>query len=212
MTCKDGHVRDALISGRVQDDLLLVSLIDISALKQAQAVLRESEERFRKLFEDTRLATVLLEDGRYIAANQAALAMLRFDHLDQIIGLTPGDLSPALQPDGRSSVEKAADLMRLTRESGTQEAEWTLIRADGEHFIGHVTITQIPQGGKELLHITTLDITEQKKGPRPARVSGISRCLDRSPEPGIWSDTPGAGGRQRQPTPSQPGGTVSRSG
>ena len=163
VTCKDGHVRDALISGRVQDDLLLVSLIDISALKQAQAVLRESEERFRKLFEDTRLATVLLEDGRYIAANQAALAMLRFDHLDQIIGLTPGDLSPALQPDGRSSVEKAADLMRLTRESGTQEAEWTLIRADGEHFIGHVTITQIPQGGKELLHITTLDITEQKK-------------------------------------------------
>ncbi len=123
MTGKDGLERDVLISATVQDDLLLVSLIDISALKQAQAVLRESEERFRTLFEDTRLATALLEDGHYIAANQAALAMLGFDHLDQIIGLTPADLSPALQPDGRSSVEKAADLMRLARESGTQEVE-----------------------------------------------------------------------------------------
>lgn len=37
VTCKDGTVRDVLISARVLDDMLLVSLVDITARKQAEA-------------------------------------------------------------------------------------------------------------------------------------------------------------------------------
>ena len=77
--------------------------IDITSLHEAEASLRESEERFRKLFEDTRQAITLVENGRFVAANKASLAMLGIDHPDQFIGLTPIDISPLRQPDGSIS-------------------------------------------------------------------------------------------------------------
>ena len=46
-----------------------------------------AEERFRKLFEDTLQPILLVEDGRFSAVNRAALAVLRMDRLEQLLGL-----------------------------------------------------------------------------------------------------------------------------
>lgn len=125
--------------------------------------LRESEERFRKLFEDTVQAVLLLENDRCTAANQAALAMHGMDCLDQWVGRSLSELSPLLQPDGQPSVEKAAQLAQAALEQGACEFEWTFIRPNGQTFIAHLVVTLIQQGGKDLLHVVGTDITEQKK-------------------------------------------------
>ena len=134
-----------------------------AATRQAEWRLRESEERFRKLFEDTVQPVVLVEEGRCISANQAALRMHGMDRIEQLLGRTRSDLSPPFQPDGQPSAAKAAQLSQLALEQGACEFEWTFLRPDGQTFTAQQVVTRIHQGGKALLHIVGHDITEQKK-------------------------------------------------
>ncbi len=143
--------------------VLRVTLADITRLKQTEDALRDSEERFRRLFEDTRQAIMLSEKGRYIAANKASLEMLRMERLDQLLGRSAADISPEYQPDGQASATKAVELGRVALEEGANVFEWEHVRADGEHFIARVLLTAIREGGKNLLHIVWTDLTEQKK-------------------------------------------------
>ena len=134
-----------------------------AAARQAELRLRESEERFRKLFEDTVQAVLLVEEGRCIAANQAALKMHGMERPEQLLGRTRSELSPAFQPDGQLSAIKAEQLRQLAFEQGACEFEWTFQRPDGQTFIAQQVVTLIQQGGKALLHIAGSDITEQQK-------------------------------------------------
>jgi diguanylate cyclase (GGDEF)-like protein/PAS domain S-box-containing protein len=115
------------------------------------------------LFEDTHLANTLIEDGRFVAVNKAALRMLRMNRPDQLLGLTPDTISPPLQPDGQPSAEKAAELIRTVTQQGSIDFEWEHIRADGERFLAQVSVTVIRYHNKDLLHNVWHDITEQKK-------------------------------------------------
>ena len=128
--------------------------------------LRESENRFRRLFEETRQAITLIEDGRFVAANGAALTMLRFGGIEQIIGRSPVDISPALQPDGRTSAEAADAVIGIAFRDGSSEFEWEFVRADGERFIARVLLTPIRQGERDLLHVVWSDVTAQKRAER----------------------------------------------
>ena len=148
---------------RGEEDRFLVISRDITARKRAEAVLRDSEERFRTLFEESRQPTLLVEDGRFTAANRAALAMLGIDRPERFLGLTPADISPPLQPDGRGSAEKAGEVIRVAFAQGGNEFEWEHRRVNGEAFIARVTVTAIRQGDKGLLHVVWNDITEQKR-------------------------------------------------
>lgn len=124
--------------------------------------LRDSEARFHKLFEDMRQAVILLEDGRCIAANRTALAMLRVNQLEQLIGKTALDFSPPFQPDGRPSAEKVAEMVWIATELGSNVFEWEHVRANGEPFQARVQLTVIRPGNKSLLHAVLYDITAQK--------------------------------------------------
>ena len=132
-------------------------------LMAANSALRDSEERFRRLFEDTRQPLSLIEDGRFIAVNQATLTMLRLDRFDQLVGRSPGEVSPEYQPDGRRSDEKAPEMIRLAFEQGANAFEWEHVRADGEHFPALILLTAISERDKTLMHVVWNDISEQKR-------------------------------------------------
>ncbi len=135
-------------------------------VKRKTAELAESEQRFRTLFEDTRQATVLIEDGKVVAANRAALDMLRMERPEQLIGQTHKLISPPLQPDGSQSVEKAVEMSRIAREHGFHQFEWMHRRANGETFPAQVLLTMIQRDGKILQHAVWNDITAQKQAER----------------------------------------------
>ena len=132
-------------------------------VKRRTAELAESEDRFRALFEDTRQAILLLEAGHIVAANRAALEMLRMERPEQLIGQTHALISPPLQPDGTDSAEKAIEMGRIAQERGFHEFEWLHQRADGETFPVQVLLTTIRRGGKKLMHAVLNDITAQKQ-------------------------------------------------
>lgn len=140
------------------------SLQDITEIKRSEEVQRESQERFRKLFEDTHQPIVLYDsDSRCVAANQASLAMFRFDSIEQIRGRKPTELSPPWQADGRMTSDKLAELQEAVSRHGSFETEWLHCRCDGESFPTRVLTTGIRMGEQDLLHSIITDTTEQKR-------------------------------------------------
>ncbi len=137
--------------------------LDITDQHNAEIRLQDSEQRFRQLFEETQQPTLLFEDGRFIAANRATLSLLRMDDLSQVIGRTPAELSPVVQPDGRPSAEQAAELIGRAFEQGSLTFEWEHLRADGEPVCVQALLTVIRVGDKPLLHGVWNDITEKKR-------------------------------------------------
>jgi PAS domain S-box-containing protein len=157
------HEGPFLIEERHLIETVAERLASVFLRRVAEDRLRDSEDRFRKLFEDTAQAITLVDDGRFVAANAASLAMLRIDRLEDLLGRTPVDISPPFQLDGRASAEKVADVIRTTFETGSNQFEWEHLRADGEQFTARVLTTAIRQGGKDLLHVVWTDITAQKQ-------------------------------------------------
>jgi len=136
--------------------------IDVTEQYLAAQKIRESEERFRRLFEESSQPLMLLEDGRFIDANRATLRLLRFDTLDELVGKTLDQISPEYQPDGQLSAVKAADNIRIAFERGHLGFEWEHLKKDGEHFFVEIIITAIYFAERAVLHIEWNDITERK--------------------------------------------------
>ncbi|SIQ46389.1 two-component system, unclassified family, sensor histidine kinase and response regulator [Aromatoleum tolulyticum] len=124
------------------------------------------EARFHMLFEDARHAIVLVEDGRFVAANRAALDLLRLDNLDRLLGRTLADISPPLQPDGRSSTTLAEETSRRALADGGGRFEWEHVRGDGTLVEVDVLVTVIHDGERALLHSVLTDVTAQKQAQR----------------------------------------------
>ena len=126
------------------------------------ASLRESEERHRVLFTDSPDAYVLLSDGVVVDCNRAAEVMLRGTR-DQVIGMTPDQLSPAVQPDGQlSALAAQVHIKQALRQEG-YTFEWLQRRLDGSDFPVEVAISKIPFLGRIVLLAAWRDITARKR-------------------------------------------------
>jgi PAS domain S-box-containing protein len=131
--------------------------------EKTELQLIESEKRFRKLFESSAQATLIMENGVFINANNAALEMLRLGSVEQILGVAPAAISPERQPDGQVSMAKAQAMVALAYDRGSHRFEWEHRRADGEHFLAEVLLTPILHEGREMLHVVWRDITDRKR-------------------------------------------------
>jgi two-component system sensor histidine kinase/response regulator len=173
----DGELRWVLSSAHAAPPLADGTVIwngfyqDITERKQAEDELKASEERFRRLFEDSADAMLLIDDSRFVECNAAAVAMLRMRSRDELLNHSPTDLSPPIQTDGTSSVEKARILMAQVMERGSLRFEWLHRRADGEVFPVEILLTTIEQHGRRLVHTVWRDITERKRAEEAVRAA-----------------------------------------
>jgi PAS domain S-box-containing protein len=136
---------------------------DITKLKQAVEALRESEQRFMDVLYHSEDAILLIRDNTFIDCNEATARMLGYSTCHEFLQTHPSKLSPPQQPDGRSSFEKAEEMMRLALTGGFHRFEWMHRRANGEDFPVEISLTPIIHGGKTLIYCVWRDITERKQ-------------------------------------------------
>lgn len=126
--------------------------------------LLKSEKKYRDLFEKSKDAILIIDDGRFVDCNKATVEMLGYRKKSEILESHPSELSPELQPDGKNSLEKAEEMMSIAYKKGSHRFEWDHKKANGDVFPVEVLLTAIDSDNdKELLHTVWRDITERKE-------------------------------------------------
>jgi PAS domain S-box-containing protein len=131
--------------------------------------LRQSEEKYRRLFEGLADGALLMTN-RVIECNDA-MCRLWAATRDDIIGKSPLDFSPPVQPDGCSSAEAAAAYMQAARGGAPQLFEWRHRRADSTLFDAEVSVRLVTIGEQSLLQAMVRDITSRKEADALLRES-----------------------------------------
>ncbi len=141
------------------------SIREITERKRAEEALRESEQKFRSLFESSRDAIMTLSPPSwcFTTGNQATIEMFETVSEEAFTALGPWELSPEFQPDGRPSSEKAAEMIQMALANGSHFFEWTHRRLGGESFPATVLLTRMEIGGQTLLQSTVRNITAEKQ-------------------------------------------------
>ncbi|MGB7749689.1 MAG: PAS domain S-box protein [Verrucomicrobiia bacterium] len=131
---------------------------DITERKRAEEAVRESEEKFSKVFQDAPvLITVTdLADGTCLDVNAEALNVSGFNR-EEVVGRTEAELGWITPAD-------RARLLQELREHGRISGlELTFQAKDGHRLFGLVSGEQISIRGRPCLLTVTVDITERQR-------------------------------------------------
>jgi PAS domain S-box-containing protein len=146
---------------------------DITERRRAEGAMRESEERYRSLFESSWDAMMTLEppSWRFTSGNPSMLRMFKAKDEAEFTLHHPWTLSPDRQPDGRISEEKARERIETAIREGSAFFEWMHKRVDGNVFPAEVLLTRVERKGKTLLQATVRDIAARKQAEQALQQS-----------------------------------------
>jgi PAS domain S-box-containing protein len=132
---------------------------EIAEREHAEAALRESEGKFRSIFEQATDGVMIVdaETKKLIEANKAICIMLGYKH-DEIVGLSIDDIHPKEDlPAIRESFEKQL------RGEISLAPEVPVLRKDGSVFYADINAAHVTLGEKQCLCSIFRDITDKHK-------------------------------------------------
>jgi PAS domain S-box-containing protein len=129
--------QDYLVKGEISGPMLVRVLRYAIERKQAEAVLRESEARYRALVETTPNGITLTDmDGKLILCNQQTASLHGYEKPEEMLGINVFDL---VHPSDRKLAEINAQ--KTLNEGRVINAEYMLLRKDGSHFPAEISAT-----------------------------------------------------------------------
>ena len=162
---KDGTIYDAEVTAcgaKLGDESMVLTITrDITDRKRAEEALRESEEKFRLISEQSLMAIVIVQDDRIKYANQAYLEITGYTW-EEIMNWTVADTARVIHPDDRHFVmeqgrKKAAGI----RDGVVTHYAYRGVTKSGEaRWIEQYSKT-ITYGGKPANLMTFVDIHDQ---------------------------------------------------
>ncbi len=137
--------------------------LDITARKQAEVALRESESQFRTLIENAPEAIVVvdIETGLFADPNENATHLYGLDR-EALIKVGPADMSPPTQPDGRPSTEAAMEKIGQALNGEKPVFEWMHRNAQGVDIPCEVRLVRLPTA-RPLVRASVTNIAERKR-------------------------------------------------
>ncbi|WP_292369335.1 PAS domain S-box protein [Methanoregula sp. UBA64] len=163
------HTAEGSIGG------IIIASSDITEQKKAEDALRESEEKFRRIFNSTRDAIHIIEikengmPGKFIEVNDAACTMVQYSR-EELLTMTPLDL---ITGPGSQSNEQIRDALH---DNGQACFEVKRVRRDGTMVPVEITLRHTFLGKKEVAVAVVRDISERKRAE--AALVEMERKLD----------------------------------
>ena len=165
VTCKDGGIRDVLISATVQADILLVALIDITERKRMETALREREESLAFVVDGSRLGTW--------DWNITTGEVWRNDYWAEMLGFSRREIDDAtadgwltlIHPEDRQRAWQSIE-DNLAGRTAVHEVEYRMLTRDGKYrwILDRARIVSRDADGRPLrMSGTHEDITSQKQ-------------------------------------------------
>ncbi len=138
---RDSHGKPVKVTGMVRD---------VTTRAEAQSALRESEEKYRSLFENMRDGMIITDNRRHlIQCNRSFLEMFRCTREFALSGSIR-----RFYPDNEE-FQKVGDFLKaIAAEKGEPFITASLMRADGTVFTGEISLFARKTGGGELLGYT----------------------------------------------------------
>lgn len=143
-----------LLSGR------LFFIKDVTEQKQAEDVIRQTEESYTRLFNTVKEAIYILSpEGVFLNVNEGAVAMYGYSR-EEFVGKTPAFVSA----DGKNNMHEISEMLdRVFRSSVSEEFEFVGKRKNGEFFSKECIANKGKYFSKDVLIVTARDVTERKK-------------------------------------------------
>jgi PAS domain S-box-containing protein len=131
------------------------------------SALRRRDRHYSTLFNNAAFSAFVLEGERFKEANRTTARMFGVEDARALRGKTPWDVSPALQPDGKPSEERAREQINRALAVGSNSFEWMHKRLDtDEPFPAEVDLSSLQAGGKTLTLAVVHDVTERQHADR----------------------------------------------
>ncbi|MFQ5705021.1 MAG: PAS domain S-box protein [Gemmatimonadales bacterium] len=167
---------------------MIGTIRDVTERARAESALKESEQRFRTLFEQVAVGVALVETKtrRFLQINQRFCDILGYT-IDEMLGLTCLEITHP--EDLQTDLGSMDRLKRGKIPHFTQEKRY--IRKDGSPVWVNLTVSAMsPAGEKPVHHIAVVeDITERKRAEEALQFTQFA--IDRSSDAAFWIDRDG---------------------
>ncbi len=163
---KDGRIRWVLARGiRITyngQPAEQVTYFDITERKMAEQALRENEEKYRHLVEESLQGLTIIQNGRPVFANTAMLEIGGYPSLDEYLALSAEGMMATIHPDDRDRIGRVmAD--RLAGKDVPAENEFRVLRKDGQVRWVHTRAARIDYNNTPAIQVTYFDITGRRQ-------------------------------------------------
>jgi diguanylate cyclase (GGDEF)-like protein/PAS domain S-box-containing protein len=165
---------------------LQVAMVDITERKQAEATLKNSEERYRTLVESSTDAILMLDRERnVITCNQAFLDLFGYEKNE-----IEGHSIRLIHPSEESFRAYGKATYPLVERVGSLREEWDLMRKDGAIFSAEIVTSPIrsPDGITTGYICIIRDITKRKRAEEELAYMATHDSLTGLPNRTLFSD------------------------
>ena len=133
--------------------------VDVTQQKQAEAALRESEERFRTLVDSAPEGIFVQADGRFLFVNPALARMLGAEKPEELVGT---DLMERMAPEFHEAIRAR---IRHQRETGelAPPMEQEYLRFDGGRVPVESTAVPVRFAGRDAHLVFIRDVAERRR-------------------------------------------------
>jgi PAS domain S-box-containing protein len=140
---------------------------DISDRKKGEALLRESEERYRTAIEHSNDGVSIIKGDTHVYVNKKFLEMFGYDRFEEVVEKR---LAVFVHPDDQAMVREYGR-KRQTGEEAPSRYEFKGVKGDGTTMFGEASVTRIVYRGEPASLAYFRDITERKSAEEALRES-----------------------------------------